>query len=842
MQWTLFLMTLVGAVFSTVYAKGPEQCPGYEAINVNEQDGSLEVDLRLLGDSSSENRLHVLIFDPDEAVYQVPESVLPRPSTMEHRDRKIQFTYERSPFSFKVKRGEEVLFDTSGNKLIFETQYLNLRTWIPENPNIYGLGEHSDSLRLPASITHEPCGIAMLMGFHPRATYTVPILYMLTIAGLSYIEYNTQGGVIDLYFLAGPTPKEVGKQYAEVVGFPAMQSYWAFGLHNCRYGYRDVFEVAEVVYNYSQARIPLETMWTDIDYMDARKTFTLDPKRFPPSRMRELVKYLQAHDQHYILMVDPAISYSDNHAYNQGSNDSIFLTDVSGAFYKGAVWPGVTVWPDWFNSKTQGYWNELFYQFFNPEGGVDIDGLWIDMNEASNFCPDPCEDAYSYAEEADLPPAPPPVRSPPRPLPGFPADFQPQGSNTSTRSLIRRRDSGKGCKTGIAGRDLLNPQYQIANAAGSLSNKTIRTDIVHAGKGYAEYDVHNIYGTMMSSASRKAMLHRRPGLRPLVITRSTFAGAGAHVGHWLGDNLSEWEMYRISIAQMLAFASIFQIPMVGSDVCGYGGNTTEELCARWATLGAFYPFYRNHNALGSIPQEFYRWPTVAAAARKSIDTRYRLLDYLYTAFWRQTQTGEPFLQPLFYVYPHDANTFDNQLQFFYGDALLISPVHDKGQTSVTAYFPDDIFYDFYTHKPLRGHSANITLADIHLTDIPVHIRGGYVIPLRIEGKGSTGPAQTTAELRRRNFELLVAPGLDGSATGELYLDDGESIVPNTTSLVTFQYKNGTLHIGGKFGYKAGVLVESITLLGQSQGRRSNADRQSVKPTQLELTGPAEIEL
>lgn len=112
------------------------------------------------------------------------------------------------------------------------------------------------------------------------------------------------------------------------------------------------------------------------------------------------------------------------------------------------------------------------------------------MNEASNFCPYPCTDPAGYAIENDLPPSPPPVRSNPRPLPGFPSDFQPSGSKRSVK-----RASTKGKKVGLPGRDLINPPYQIANAAGSLSNKTINTDLIHAGEGYAEYDTHNLYGT-----------------------------------------------------------------------------------------------------------------------------------------------------------------------------------------------------------------------------------------------------------------------------------------------------------------------------------------------------------
>jgi alpha-glucosidase len=72
------------------------------------------------------------------------------------------------------------------------------------------------------------------------------------------LEYNALGGIIDLYFLAGPSPKAVSAQYSKIVGTPAMQPYWGFGFHQCKYGYRDIYQVAEVVANYSIANIPLE--------------------------------------------------------------------------------------------------------------------------------------------------------------------------------------------------------------------------------------------------------------------------------------------------------------------------------------------------------------------------------------------------------------------------------------------------------------------------------------------------------------------------------------------------------------------------------------------------------
>lgn len=119
------------------------------------------------------------------------------------------------------------------------------------------------------------------------------------------------------------------------------------------------------------------------------------------------------------------------------------------------------------------------------------------MNEAANFCPWPCKDPAGYAQANDLPPAAPAVReSSPRPIPGFPSDFQPKKSPTVKRSGPRKTRRGTGTKAGLPDRNLLSPPYQIANAAGSLSNKTIDTDLVHnGGDSFAEYDTHNLYGT-----------------------------------------------------------------------------------------------------------------------------------------------------------------------------------------------------------------------------------------------------------------------------------------------------------------------------------------------------------
>lgn len=175
------------------------------------------------------------------------------------------------------------------------------------------------------------------------------------------------------------------------------------------------------------------------------------------------------------------------------------------------------------------------------------------------------------------------------------------------------------------------------------------------------------------------------------------------------------------------------------------------------------------------------------------------------------------LQPLWFLYPEDQATFAIETQFFYGDAVLVSPVVEEGSTSVEVCLPNDVFYDWSTLRPLRGDASTVSIREFDYTTIPLHIRSGTIISLRVKS------ANTTRELRKKGFEILVAPGLDGDASRVLYLDDEESLVQNGTSEIGFRWicGNRTLLKDGMFEFDAGeVRIEKVKILGVERQPKS----------------------
>jgi len=165
---------------------------------------------------------------------------------------------------------------------------------------------------------------------------------------------------------------------------------------------------------------------------------------------------------------------------------------------------------------------------------------------------------------------------------------------------------------------------------------------------------------------------------------------------------------------------------------------------------------------------------------------------------------------MWFKYPKDRNTFNIEYQFFYGDSVLVSPVTEENATSVSIYLPKDIFYDFKTLAPVQGTGTLVTLTSVDLTQIPLHIKGGSVLPLRAKS------AMTTTALRKNDFEIIVAPNASGEASGQLYFDDGESLVQTSSTLINFKYKDQKLVVSGNFRYPLGVNVSRLRILGVQQ--------------------------
>lgn len=48
------------------------------------------------------------------------------------------------------------------------------------------------------------------------------------------------------------------------------------GWHQCRWGYKNLSKMKEVIGKYNENKLPIDTIWSDLDYMDNKAIFTLD--------------------------------------------------------------------------------------------------------------------------------------------------------------------------------------------------------------------------------------------------------------------------------------------------------------------------------------------------------------------------------------------------------------------------------------------------------------------------------------------------------------------------------------------------------------------------------------
>jgi alpha-glucosidase (family GH31 glycosyl hydrolase) len=348
------------------------------------------------------------------------------------------------------------------------------------------------------------------------------------------------GGSGDLFFFFGSNPDHLTINYHSIVGRPVVTPQWALGWSQCRWGYKTLDDLKAVVANYSLYNLLLDTQWSDIDYLDNYEDFTYDPVNF--AGLGDFVKDLHTKGLHYVPIIDAGVARRAGlKSYEDGVSKDVFIKNPSGDIFTGQVWPDDAAFPDWFAPNTAQWWQDQLTDLWNQ---VPFDGLWEDMNEASNFCAGVC-----YDNDRAVNPV---------------------------KNILPYTPSGR-----------------------DLEDKSITLDAKHAN-GYTELDVHSLFGTMEVKATHDWFINQ--GRRPMIIERSAYAGLGKYGSRWLGDNFSQEAYMGYSVTGVMAH-NIAGIQLAGSDICGFLGDTNPELCARWYIVGAFYTFSRNHNAWDNKPQE-----------------------------------------------------------------------------------------------------------------------------------------------------------------------------------------------------------------------------------------------
>ena len=533
-------------------------------------------------------------------------------------------------------------------------------------------------------------------------------------------SFHTETPDYDLYLLSGGNENAICKEFRTLIGRSYIPPRWAFGLAQSRWGYKTEEDVREVARQYKEHDLPLDMICMDIEYMQDYADFTVNKERFPD--LTKLSADLKAQGIRLVPIIDAGVRVDPNDSTcTEGLEKGYFCKKADGTPFVAAVWPGKAYFADFLRPEVR----EWFGHKYKALTDCGIEGFWNDMNEPSLF--------YS-----------------PERLRAFLNDM----AALREKDNIEQEEFFLRVVGGAMG--LMNSPADYASFYHEVDGQKVRHD-----------QVHNLYGGSMTRAAGEAFADLRPGQRTLLYSRSSFIGSHRYGGIWLGDNNSSWAQLLANI-QMMPSVQMCGFLYSGADLCGFSYDTTPDLALRWLEFGLLTPLMRNHSAVGTRMQEYYRFPEVLPAVRNMIRLRYALLPYLYSEFMKAALENTSYFRPLAFDYPDDPDAREVEDQLLLGEGLMAAPVYVQNAHGRHVYLPEPMkllrlrAVDDYDEEILPAGHHYIRCA---LDEMLLFLRPGHIIPV-------AQPANNTSELDDASLTLWSFLPDGESAEYRMYRDDG----------------------------------------------------------------------
>lgn len=533
-------------------------------------------------------------------------------------------------------------------------------------------------------------------------------------------SFHTETPDYDLYLLSGGNENAICKEFRTLIGRSYIPPKWAFGLAQSRWGYKTEEDVREVARQYKEHDLPLDMICMDIEYMQDYADFTVNKERFPD--LAKLSADLKAQGIRLVPIIDAGVRIDPNDpTCTEGLEKGYFCKKADGTPFVAAVWPGKAYFADFLRPEVR----EWFGHKYKALTDCGIEGFWNDMNEPSLF--------YS-----------------PERLHAFLNDM----------AALREKDN-------IEQEEFF--LRVIGGAMGLMNSPADYASFYHEvdGQKVCHDQVHNLYGGSMTRAAGEAFADLRPGQRTLLYSRSSFIGSHRYGGIWLGDNNSSWAQLLANI-QMMPSVQMCGFLYSGADLCGFSSDTTPDLALRWLEFGLLTPLMRNHSAVGTRMQEYYRFPEVLPAVRNMIRLRYALLPYLYSEFMKAALENTSYFRPLAFDYPDDPDAREVEDQLLLGEGLMAAPVYVQNAHGRHVYLPEPMkllrlrAVDDYDEEILPAGHHYIRCA---LDEVLLFLRPGHIVPV-------AQPASNTSELDDASLTLWSFLPDGESAEYRMYRDDG----------------------------------------------------------------------